>query len=39
MLFAVLQCLLVRRTGRLGPAVVVHGGVNLVVTAVVLTAF
>jgi membrane protease YdiL (CAAX protease family) len=39
MLFAVLQCLLVRRTGRLGPAVIVHGGVNLLVTAAVLTAF
>jgi membrane protease YdiL (CAAX protease family) len=39
MLFGVLQCLLVRRTGRLGPAMVVHGGVNLVVVAAVLTAF
>jgi len=39
MLFGLLQCLLVRRTGRLGPAMVVHGGVNLLVTLAVLTAF
>jgi membrane protease YdiL (CAAX protease family) len=39
MLFAVLQCVLVRRTGRLGPAVIVHSGVNLLFTAAVLTAF
>jgi membrane protease YdiL (CAAX protease family) len=31
--FGLLQCLLVRRTGRLGPAIAVHGTLNLVVTA------
>ena len=31
--FGLLQCLLVRRTGRLGPAMAVHGTLNLVVTA------
>jgi membrane protease YdiL (CAAX protease family) len=36
MLFALLQCVLVRRTGRLGPAMAVHGVLNLLITAVVL---
>lgn len=31
LLFAVLQCLFVRRTGRLGPAMAVHGLMNLLV--------
>jgi membrane protease YdiL (CAAX protease family) len=39
MLFAVLQCLLVRRTGRLGPAMAVHGVLNLVATGVALGAY
>jgi len=33
MLFAVLQCLLVRRTGRLGPAIAVHAAMNGLVMA------
>jgi hypothetical protein len=31
-LFGVIQCILVRRTGRLGPAIAVHGLVNAVAT-------
>jgi membrane protease YdiL (CAAX protease family) len=37
--FGLLQCLLVRHTGRLGPAMAVHGTLNLVVTAVAVGAF
>ena len=37
--FGVLQCLLVRRTGRLGPAMAVHGTLNLLVTALAVGAF
>lgn len=37
MLFAVLQCLLVRRTGRLAPAIGVHALMNLLVTVLAVT--
>jgi membrane protease YdiL (CAAX protease family) len=37
--FGMLQCLLVRRTGNLGPAMAVHGTLNLVVTAFAVGAF
>ena len=36
--FGMLQCLLVRRTGNLGPAIAVHGTLNLVVTALAVGA-
>ena len=38
LLFGVLQCLLVRRTGRLGPAMAVHGLMNLLVLALGVAA-
>jgi membrane protease YdiL (CAAX protease family) len=37
-LFAVLQCLLVRRTGRLGPAIAVHALMNLLVLSLGVAA-
>ena len=37
--FALLQCLLVRRTGRLGPAMAVHGVLNLLVIGIALGAY
>jgi uncharacterized protein len=38
LLFGLLQCVLVRRTGRLGPAIAVHGLMNLLVLALGVAA-